>query len=106
MCSVNLKQEILVLSLLLLMNVNTMKESNSIKLTFSLLAVPIQKKKIVFVTARIHPGETNSSYMMRGLLEFITSDDKIAQVLLFIHWRIGGKNVFFFFVNGRNYDLS
>jgi hypothetical protein len=46
----------------------------------SFLAVPINQKKFVFITARIHPGETNSSYMMRGLLEFITSDDKIAKV--------------------------
>ncbi|CAF1931708.1 unnamed protein product [Rotaria magnacalcarata] len=44
-------------------------------------SVPISEKKFVFITARIHPGETNSSYMMRGVLEFITSDDKIAQKL-------------------------
>ncbi|CAF3345315.1 unnamed protein product [Rotaria sp. Silwood1] len=44
-------------------------------------SVPISQKKFVFITARIHPGETNSSYMMRGVLEFITSDDKVAQKL-------------------------
>ncbi|CAM4954826.1 unnamed protein product [Rotaria socialis] len=44
-------------------------------------SVPLHKKKFVILTARIHPGETNSSYMMRGLLEFITSNDKIAQKL-------------------------
>ncbi|CAF3796359.1 unnamed protein product [Rotaria sp. Silwood1] len=44
-------------------------------------SIPLHKKKFVFITARIHPGETNSSYMMRGLLEFITSDDKTAQKL-------------------------
>ncbi|CAF4049927.1 unnamed protein product [Adineta steineri] len=44
-------------------------------------AVPINKKKFVFISARIHPGETNSSFMMRGLLEYITSNDKTAQKL-------------------------
>ncbi|UJR33783.1 hypothetical protein I4U23_021209 [Adineta vaga] len=44
-------------------------------------SVPIKQKKFVLVSARIHPGETNSSYMMRGLLEFITSDDEIAKRL-------------------------
>ncbi|CAF0797597.1 unnamed protein product [Adineta steineri] len=44
-------------------------------------SVPIKQKKFVFITARIHPGETNSSYMMRGLLEFVTSDDEIAKRL-------------------------
>ena len=49
--------------------------------TFHLsLAVPVEQKKFVFITARIHPGETNSSFMMRGLLEFITSEDRIAKV--------------------------
>ena len=43
-------------------------------------AVPVERKKFVFITARIHPGETNSSYVMRGLLEFITSNDRTAQV--------------------------
>ena len=48
---------------------------------FSLLsAVPVERKKFVFITARIHPGETNSSYVMRGLLEFITSNERTAQV--------------------------
>ncbi|CAF1631960.1 unnamed protein product, partial [Didymodactylos carnosus] len=44
-------------------------------------SVPLTQKKFVFITARVHPGETNASYMMRGLLDFITSDDMAAQKL-------------------------
>jgi hypothetical protein len=62
---------------------------------FSLsLAVPVSQKKFVFISARIHPGETNSSYMMRGLLEFITSDDTIAKV----KFLFSPKNDFYRFV--------
>jgi murein tripeptide amidase MpaA len=38
--------------------------------------MPRQKmKKIVVITGRVHPGETNSSFMMEGFLKFI-SDPK------------------------------
>ena len=39
-----------------------------------------ESKKMVVVSARVHPGETQSSWMMKGLLEFITSSDPAAQV--------------------------
>ncbi|XP_075183117.1 cytosolic carboxypeptidase 2 [Anomaloglossus baeobatrachus] len=38
-------------------------------------------KKAVVVTARVHPGETNGSWMMRGFLDFILSDSPDAQLL-------------------------
>ncbi|KAJ3113758.1 Cytosolic carboxypeptidase 2 [Phlyctochytrium bullatum] len=38
-------------------------------------------RKAIVVSARIHPGETNSSYMMRGLLLFLTSERKEAKEL-------------------------
>lgn len=37
-------------------------------------------KRVVIVTARVHPGEPNSSWMMKGLLEFLASPHYIAQV--------------------------
>ena len=38
-------------------------------------------KRGVVVTARIHPGETNGSWMMKGLLDFLTSSADDAKIL-------------------------
>ncbi len=38
-------------------------------------------KKAVVVTARVHPGETNGSWMMEGFLDFLLSDSEDAQLL-------------------------
>lgn len=43
---------------------------------------PSHKKRGVVVTARVHPGESNSSWMMKGLLDFLTSNSAIAQVIV------------------------
>lgn len=48
---------------------------------YSLIYLFIQKKKAVVISARVHPGETPASYMMKGLIDFITGDTKAAQVL-------------------------
>ena len=34
----------------------------------------------VVVSARVHPGETNSSWMMEGLLSMLTADTPHAKV--------------------------
>ena len=39
-------------------------------------------RKGVVLTARIHPGESNSSFVMKGILEFLTSEDNVEADLL------------------------
>ncbi|XP_010082759.1 PREDICTED: cytosolic carboxypeptidase 3, partial [Pterocles gutturalis] len=39
------------------------------------------KRKAVIVTARVHPGETNSSWIMKGFLDYILGDSDKAQFL-------------------------
>ncbi|KAE9547834.1 hypothetical protein FO519_008954 [Halicephalobus sp. NKZ332] len=41
----------------------------------------LDKQKIVFITARVHPGETPSSFVLQGLVEFLVSDDPRAKEL-------------------------
>lgn len=31
----------------------------------------MKNKQIVFLTSRVHPGETNSSWIMKGLLDML-----------------------------------
>jgi hypothetical protein len=31
------------------------------------------KKRVVVISARVHPGESNASWMMKGALDFLTS---------------------------------
>jgi hypothetical protein len=38
-------------------------------------------KKIIFISARVHPGETPSSHVMNGFLKFIVSNDCRAVIL-------------------------
>ena len=39
------------------------------------------EKKGVFISARVHPGESNSSWMMKGLIDFLVGSSPEARVL-------------------------
>ena len=38
-------------------------------------------RKSVILTSRVHPGESNASWMMDGVIEFLVSDLENAQFL-------------------------
>ncbi len=39
-----------------------------------------QTRKAVVITSRVHPGESNSSLMMKGYLDYLLSDENDAKV--------------------------
>jgi hypothetical protein len=56
---------------------------------FSLLLIT-QKKKAIVVTARVHPGETPASWMMKGFMDFLTGESlqaRVSEVTVFINFR-------------------
>lgn len=38
--------------------------------------VDLSVRKAVVLTARVHPGETQASWMLQGVLDFLVSDDE------------------------------
>ncbi|XP_063681851.1 cytosolic carboxypeptidase 6-like [Bolinopsis microptera] len=42
---------------------------------------PTKQKRVIFITARVHPGESPSSYVCEGLMEFILEDTPEAKAL-------------------------
>lgn len=42
--------------------------------------VPIKGRPIVFLAARVHPGESNSSWIMDGILRCLMEDNETAEV--------------------------
>lgn len=45
-------------------------------------SIPIAGKSCIFLTGRIHPGESNGSFVLHGLLDFLLSEDPMAKYIL------------------------
>lgn len=41
----------------------------------------MKRKLVVMLSARVHPGETPSSWIMRGVLHFLTGESDVAEEL-------------------------
>ncbi|XP_008052995.1 cytosolic carboxypeptidase 3 [Carlito syrichta] len=50
-------------------------------ITTTLEKTDSRKRKAVILTARVHPGETNSSWIMKGFLDYILGSSSDAQLL-------------------------
>jgi hypothetical protein len=44
-------------------------------------AVPLDRRPVVVLSGRVHPGETNASWLLRGALDFLTSTAPAARAL-------------------------
>ena len=38
-------------------------------------------RRAIVITARVHPGESNASFIVEGILQFLVSDDEDAKYL-------------------------
>ena len=44
--------------------------------------IPLAGKSCIFLTGRIHPGESNGSYVLHGLVDWLLSDNPFAKYIL------------------------
>ena len=45
---------------------------------FKFFQEDLKRKSVIVLSARVHPGETPSSWIMRGILHFLTGDSQVA----------------------------
>ena len=42
------------------------------------MSYPLGDRKYVFLSARVHPGESNSSHIINGIIQYLLGTDDIA----------------------------
>jgi murein tripeptide amidase MpaA len=45
------------------------------------VTVGLQMRKGIVITARVHPGETNASWMMKGIIDYLVGPSLDARIL-------------------------
>ena len=58
------------------------KECPLLTLESATSPIPVPKRDCIVLTARIHPGESNGSYVIHGLIDFLISSNPAASYLL------------------------
>ncbi|CAI2375593.1 unnamed protein product [Moneuplotes crassus] len=48
---------------------------------FNSSELDISKRKAIIITGRVHPGESNSSFVVQGILDYLVSDNEAAKQL-------------------------
>ncbi|CAF0963815.1 unnamed protein product [Adineta ricciae] len=43
--------------------------------------IPIQERSYIVLSARVHPGESNASWIMKGIIDYLLSDEQTARIL-------------------------
>ena len=43
--------------------------------------MPLQLRKGIVITSRVHPGETNASWMMKGIIDYLVGPSLDAKIL-------------------------
>lgn len=80
-----------------LLNVFRSLEGRNVDVVMITEQKKMDEKRIVFVTGRVHPGETPSSWCVRGILQFLVSSEPAAMSLrrrfLFVIVRFHSKSL-------------
>ncbi|CAF0776542.1 unnamed protein product [Adineta steineri] len=43
--------------------------------------IPLHERTYIVLTARVHPGESNASWVMKGIIDYLLSDEPTARIL-------------------------